>query len=95
MIRRVALLVTGTVATVAAVLSYNPPNLTAPVASGGVSTGTKAPSQSPNTTNSQSSNSQSSNPTAAPTKSAGNNPTQTPNANPAAGVFGTFAGQTS
>jgi len=99
MIRKTAFLITGTVAGVVGVVSYNPPHLTNQIASSGgtPATNTATPAASATTSNSKSPAQP------APTKSSKSSAnTQTQTASPAAttptttaGVSGTFKGETS
>lgn len=99
MIRKTAFLITGTVAGVVGVVSYNPPHLTNQIASSGgtPATNTATPAASATTSNSKSPAQP------APTKSSKSSTTaQTQTASPAAttptttaGVSGTFKGETS
>jgi len=99
MIRKTAFLITGTVAGVVGVVSYNPPHLTNQIASSGgtPTTNTATPTASATTSNSKSPAQP------APTKSSKSSAnTQTQTASPAAttptttaGVSGTFKGETS
>lgn len=94
MIRKTALLVTGTIAGVVGVVSYNPPQLDNAIASG---TATPAPQTPTSTESAPSSQAQSSSKAKAPSpkKSSTTSPTPETTQSTSAGVSGTFQGDTS